>query len=179
MGRLQDLIVYTLDANLETELDISGHKISAWVDYEIKNNKLADKAKMFISLCKQKGTVYSLETFVELVNLNEIDIDNTWVYITNKQCHTLVFNYIKEKTKIELQNLSFILNERDKIWIEQGNWEPKLGEISSSIVFAKGRIVIVTTPLEYLPIITFPSTIISKLFLNKYREELGICRNFL
>lgn len=82
---MEQLIVYTLDASTATELDIDGHKIEAWVDYEIRNNRLTDEAEMFIKMCYEKGTIYSLKSFVESINLNEINTDNMWVYITNKQ----------------------------------------------------------------------------------------------
>lgn len=78
---MKEFRVYILSAN--DEFDTNGYKIENWKAFEQKINRLDTKAEEYISACEKRGEVYSLIGFENVINHSEIDLSNSWIYITN------------------------------------------------------------------------------------------------
>lgn len=77
--------VYVLNAdflNASGELSCSAYDIEEWKGYEKMGEALPEAAQTFIHLAEREGTVYSLEVFENALNLEELSLENNWVFIT-------------------------------------------------------------------------------------------------
>lgn len=75
--------VYVLDASTEFDFGMSGYEIENWVLYQEQHNRLLENAEKFISKCEEEGEVYSLHSFQNALNLEDININYVYVFITN------------------------------------------------------------------------------------------------
>jgi hypothetical protein len=63
-----------------TDIDTNGYEIESWNPYEV----LPLNALEFVKRAELAGTVYSLSGFQNAINLEELSLDNSWIFITNK-----------------------------------------------------------------------------------------------
>jgi hypothetical protein len=78
---MKEFRVFILES--DNEFDTNGYMIENWKEYEKVTNTLDEQAEKYISVCEKLGTVYSLNGFETALNLQEIDLSNSWIYITN------------------------------------------------------------------------------------------------
>jgi hypothetical protein len=69
--------------NVSEDIKFSGHDIQNWVSYQEHHDKLTSDAQEFIKLCEQDGNVYSLYSFHEAFNVEELIGANDFFFITN------------------------------------------------------------------------------------------------
>lgn len=69
--------------DIEYSEEINCQAIENWTHYEEIHKKLCPDAEKFILECEGFGGVCTLETFQNAINRNEINIDNSFFYITN------------------------------------------------------------------------------------------------
>ena len=69
--------------DIEYSDEINCQAIENWTHYEEIHKKLSPDAEKFILECEGFGGVCTLETFQNAINRNEINIDNSFFYITN------------------------------------------------------------------------------------------------
>jgi len=72
--------VYVLDADCSK---FTSYDIDNWLSYQEIHGKLTDDAKTFISECERVGNVYTLTGFNNASNLEEINLNNSYIFITN------------------------------------------------------------------------------------------------
>lgn len=75
--------VYILDVDIEADFDINAYEVENWVLYQERHEKLTTEAEKFISLCEEQGEVYSLNGFQNALNIEDININNNFIFITN------------------------------------------------------------------------------------------------
>jgi len=73
--------VYYLD--IDNELNFSAENLQDWKIYEERHMNLLEEAKHFISLCEDLGQVYSLLEFQNVLNYEEFNSTNYYIYITD------------------------------------------------------------------------------------------------
>jgi len=79
----KELRAYVINAdNIPDDFSMSGHSIMNWVSYEEQHGKLTDEAERFITLCEERGDVYSLYGFLQAFNVDEMVGMNDFVFIT-------------------------------------------------------------------------------------------------
>ena len=72
--------VYVLEVD---DCEFKFYDIEDWGLYQEKHDKLHQDAEEFISKCELIGEVYSLQGFQNAYNLGDIDIANSYIFITN------------------------------------------------------------------------------------------------
>lgn len=77
---MKEFRVYLIEAD---ETDVTSYDIESWGLYAKYHNKLTQEAESFITECENKGQVYSLQGFQEACNLEEVNISNSYIFITN------------------------------------------------------------------------------------------------
>lgn len=65
------------------DITTTAYDIQNWKDFERHHNQLLNETKEFIKVAEELGNVYTLEGFQNALNLEELFLDNSWVYITN------------------------------------------------------------------------------------------------
>lgn len=73
----KEIRVYVLSAD---DIDTNGYEIESWSSYEV----LPPNALEFIEKAEYEGRVYSLSGFQNAINLEELSLYNSWIFITNK-----------------------------------------------------------------------------------------------
>lgn len=78
---MKEYRAYVLDASVAGEkiYNISGYLIDNWGEYK----KLPKEALLFIQMCEEQGTVYSLKGLMTAINITEDVGNNDYVFITN------------------------------------------------------------------------------------------------
>ena len=77
---MKEFRVYVIEAD---DTDATSYDIEDWSLYAEGHNKLTEEAKHFISECENIGEVYSLLDFQNACNLEDVNISNSYVFITN------------------------------------------------------------------------------------------------
>lgn len=77
---IKEFRVYVVSADYT---DTSAYDIQNWKLYEEMHNTLLQEAKDFIAVAEENGAVYSLSGFQDVMNFEEINLNNSWIYITN------------------------------------------------------------------------------------------------
>jgi len=66
--------------NEDFDFDLTSYEIEDWS----LAPELPDNAKAYIARCEALGSVYSLNGLQRALNLEEITLNNTYIFITNK-----------------------------------------------------------------------------------------------
>lgn len=77
---MKEFRVYLIEAD---DIDTTSYDIENWSLYAERHNKLTEEAEQFITECENIGEVYSLEGFQNACNLEDINISNSYIFITN------------------------------------------------------------------------------------------------
>ena len=77
---MKEFRVYLIEAD---DTDVTSYDIENWSLYVEHHNKLTEEAKQFITECENIGQVYSLEGFQNACNLEDVNISNSYIFITN------------------------------------------------------------------------------------------------
>lgn len=73
--------VYLMDVD---DTHVTSYDIDNWLLYSERHDKLTQDAEHFITECEEIGKVYSLYEFQNACNLDEINLTNSYIFITNK-----------------------------------------------------------------------------------------------
>lgn len=74
----KEIRVYVLSAD---DIDTNGYEIESWNE---QGRLLPTNALEFIERAELEGNVFSLEGFQNAINLEELSLYNSWIFITNK-----------------------------------------------------------------------------------------------
>lgn len=77
---MKEFRVYVIEAD---ETDATSYDIENWGLYAEQHNKLTVEAEQFITECENKEQVYSLQGFQNACNLEDVNISNSYIFITN------------------------------------------------------------------------------------------------
>lgn len=77
---MKEYRVYVLSAD---ESSFTSYDIQNWSSYQEHHNKLTQEAERFISECEMEGEIHTLTGFQDACNSQEINLDNSYIFITN------------------------------------------------------------------------------------------------
>lgn len=76
----KEIRVYVLSADVDLPFNVSAYDIRDWSEW----TSLPENAAKFIDECERQGSVYSLIGFQNACNIEEVTLNNTWIFITDK-----------------------------------------------------------------------------------------------
>lgn len=77
---MKEFRVYLIEAD---DTDATSYDIENWNLYAERHKQLTEEAENFIIDCENIGQVYSLEGFQNACNLEDVNISNSYIFITN------------------------------------------------------------------------------------------------
>lgn len=76
--------VYVLSSDVDFPFDMSGYEIENWLLYAEAHGRLTDEAEVFVTMCEEQGSVYSLYGFQRAFNIDdETSSSNDYIFITD------------------------------------------------------------------------------------------------
>lgn len=77
---MKEFRVYVIEAD---EYDTNAYDIENWTNISDTDSELPTDAIEYITECEEIGSVYSLRGFQNACNLEDIHINNSFIFITN------------------------------------------------------------------------------------------------